>query len=54
MHKTLLFKNCKISYNTKETFENIEVELLTCKIGYNTKETIRKNIEVELYTCQIN
>ena len=36
MHKTLLFKNCKISYNTKETFENIEVELLTCKIGYNT------------------
>jgi len=20
MHKTLLFKNCKISYNTKETF----------------------------------
>ena len=54
MHKTLLFKNCKISYNTKETFENIEVELLTCKIGYNTKEKIRKNIEVELYTCQIN
>ena len=42
MRKTLLFKNCKISYNTKETFENIEVELLTCKIGYNTKETIRK------------
>ena len=42
MRKTLLFKYCKISYNTKETFENIEVELLTCKIGYNTKETIRK------------
>ena len=42
MRKTLLFKNCKISYNTKETFENIEVELLTCKIGYNTKNDKKK------------